>query len=34
MNWKKLQDKVERLQKYDSSVFIGQSYFFIDGAQP
>ena len=33
MNWKKLQDKVERLQKYDSSVFIGESYFSSDGAQ-
>ena len=31
---KKLQDKVEKLQKYDSSLFIGQSYFFSDGAQP
>ena len=34
MNLKKLQDKVERLQKDDSSVFIGQGYFFSDGAQP
>ena len=34
MNWKKLQDKVERLQKYNLNVFIGQSYFFSDGAQP
>ena len=31
---KKLQDKVEKLQKYDSSVSIGQNYFFSDGVQP
>ena len=31
---KKLQDTVEKLQKYDSRFSIGQSYFFSDGAQP
>ena len=31
--FKKLQDKVENLQTYDSSLFIRQSYFFSDGAQ-
>ena len=30
---KKLQDKIEKLQTYDSSLFIGQSYFFNDGVQ-
>ena len=30
---KKLQDKIEKLQIYDSSLFIGQSYFFNDGVQ-
>ena len=29
---KKLQDKMGKLQTYDSSLFIGQSYFFNDGA--
>ena len=33
-NIKKLQDKIEKLQTYNSSLFIGQSYFFNDGAQP
>ena len=31
--FKKLQDKIEKLQTFDSSLFIGQSYFFNDGAQ-
>ena len=26
---KKLQDKIEKLQTYDSSLFIGQSYFLM-----
>ena len=26
-------DKIEKLQKYVSSLFIGQPYFFNDGAQ-
>ena len=30
---KKIQDKIEKSQTYDSSLFIGQSYFFNDGAQ-
>ena len=33
MSYKKLQDKIEKLQTYDSIPFIGQSYFFNDGAQ-
>ena len=31
--FKKLQDKIEKLQIHDSSIFIGQSYFFNDGTQ-
>ena len=31
--FKKLQDKIEKLQTHDSSIFIGQSYFFNDGTQ-
>ena len=31
--FKKLQDKIEKLQTCDSSLFISQSYFFNDGAQ-
>ena len=27
------QDKIVKLQTYDLSFFIGQSYFFNDGAQ-
>ena len=33
MNKKKLQDKIEKLQTYDSSLFIGQSYFLHEGTQ-
>ena len=33
MNFKKLQNKIEKLQTYDSSIFTSQSYFFNDGAQ-
>ena len=33
MSYKKLQDKIEKLQTCDSILFIGQSYFFNDGAQ-
>ena len=29
----KLQDKLEKLQTCDSSLFIGQNYFFNDGVQ-
>ena len=31
--FKKLEDKMENLQTYDSSLFISQSYFFIDRVQ-
>ena len=31
--FEKLQDKIEKLQKYDSRLFISQNYFFNDGAQ-
>ena len=30
-HFKKLEDKIEKLQTYDSGAFIGQSYFFNDG---
>ena len=30
---KKLQDKLEKLQTYDSSLFLRQSYFFNGGEQ-
>ena len=30
--FKKLQDWIEKLHTFDSSLFIGQSYFFNDGA--
>ena len=30
---KELQDKIKKLQKFFSMHFIGQTYFFIDGAQ-
>ena len=33
MDFKKLQDKIEKLQTYDPSLFIGQSYFFSNGVQ-
>ena len=33
MNLKKLKDKIEKLQTFDTRLFIGQSYFFNDGAQ-
>ena len=33
MNLKKLQDKIEKLETYDASLFIGQSYFFSDRVQ-
>ena len=31
--FKKLQDKIEKLQTFDSSLLLGRSYFFSDGAQ-
>ena len=33
MSLKKLQDKIEKLETYDASLFIGQSYFFSDRVQ-
>ena len=33
MNYNKLQDEIEQLKTFDSSVFIRKSYFFNDGAQ-